>query len=974
MGKGVILRGKEQENIYPVTSSDLVYDPINKRKINEQINEIVSSVENKVDKEEGKKLSSNDYTNTDKNKLDGIESGAQVNSVIGVKGDSESSYRKGNINITKSNIGLGNVDNTPDSEKSVNHANTANEALKSESDGNGNNIVNTYSTKEVVNVIKERVTALSQIQTNFIGYFDNASILPTPSENSWALVGDLSASVVYAYYISSNIPTGYSEGWNPLNTLGTYDLTDYDNVKSKIFDLNSILGYPISQEKGSISGLASGTINYLEMDNRVRVTFAAKDIESLSIIDENYKISAYAIYQDSIPTTKYFGSSSGVVELDVQSLVSSNTSFIPSRLVVVIARVDNAEFAADSNIIGEILRIKYTSSDNISEKINRIKKQQNIRAVGAIYFPSNDAVRIDSLSIYCNPDTEQESFTHSSLLTTHQLDTGGGSGILVLHNDGTAGVVTYVSDVLPTDIILLRYLKSRGGICGGILYENYIASMALEAKNRNEYTIEALGLIDSDEILYDKIVNADTGEIVDSSYSGVSMIKKYIVNPSEKYLVTGRVGIGGTNTAIVCYYDINNVYLGCKYRGEGKEIILENETLDIIDGCNYIYVLGTHPDFSTQVEPKVLLKDGVESRISALEGLHKDSVEYTIERGSATGLASGTLSLKDLTNRYRFIGNGIDKIKRISVTDKDLYKISLSAVFKGEIPTSEYYGQAISSTVVTDVDIQDYISKSANFIPDSVIVVVGRQDDAEFSIESWKEILSIEYLETNTTVKPLDGRTVVVLGDSSCDATNWNVWSRILISNKAQLGCTVLCPALRSSGWSELEKEPFNVQAQWDSIKGSIEGILDPIIIITTGGNELDQLLLNYEDGLDLCNSDTSNLNNPQEWAVQTLKNICEDKPGACIYLVSNFYATAPTKNENRRLYREFLTAMCDYFSCTLIDLTRNSQIRGYLESDADSNGYHLFTQDGVHAATSLGKNRIYKKIMSQVLLWESII
>lgn len=47
----------------------------------------------------------------DKAKLDGIADGAQVNTVTGVKGDNESSYRTGNINITKANIGLGSVPN-----------------------------------------------------------------------------------------------------------------------------------------------------------------------------------------------------------------------------------------------------------------------------------------------------------------------------------------------------------------------------------------------------------------------------------------------------------------------------------------------------------------------------------------------------------------------------------------------------------------------------------------------------------------------------------------------------------------------------------------------------------------------------------------------------------------------------------------------------------------------------------------------
>ena len=50
-------------------------------------------------------------SSTDKTKLDGIAAGAQVNTITGVKGNSESLYRTGNVNITASNIGLGNVDN-----------------------------------------------------------------------------------------------------------------------------------------------------------------------------------------------------------------------------------------------------------------------------------------------------------------------------------------------------------------------------------------------------------------------------------------------------------------------------------------------------------------------------------------------------------------------------------------------------------------------------------------------------------------------------------------------------------------------------------------------------------------------------------------------------------------------------------------------------------------------------------------------
>lgn len=61
------------------------------------ISKIKSLFNKKVDKVEGKGLSSEDYTTSEKNKLSNIENGAQVNKVTGVKGDSESSYRIGNI-------------------------------------------------------------------------------------------------------------------------------------------------------------------------------------------------------------------------------------------------------------------------------------------------------------------------------------------------------------------------------------------------------------------------------------------------------------------------------------------------------------------------------------------------------------------------------------------------------------------------------------------------------------------------------------------------------------------------------------------------------------------------------------------------------------------------------------------------------------------------------------------------------------
>lgn len=137
-----------------------------------------TALDTKVDKVAGKQLSTNDYTTAEKNKLDGIQSGAtnyvhppthppsiieqdvsnrfmtdaertklaaiqagaQVNTVTGVKGNSESTYRTGNINLTALNLGLGSVDNTSDASKPISTATQT--ALNNKADKNLSNVSN----------------------------------------------------------------------------------------------------------------------------------------------------------------------------------------------------------------------------------------------------------------------------------------------------------------------------------------------------------------------------------------------------------------------------------------------------------------------------------------------------------------------------------------------------------------------------------------------------------------------------------------------------------------------------------------------------------------------------------------------------------------------------------------------------------------------------------------------------------------
>ena len=76
--------------------------------------QVKSKLSGKVDKEEGKQLSSNDYTTTEKNKLAGIASGAQayVIETVQLNGSSITPSNKTvNVQVSKSTVGLGNVTN-----------------------------------------------------------------------------------------------------------------------------------------------------------------------------------------------------------------------------------------------------------------------------------------------------------------------------------------------------------------------------------------------------------------------------------------------------------------------------------------------------------------------------------------------------------------------------------------------------------------------------------------------------------------------------------------------------------------------------------------------------------------------------------------------------------------------------------------------------------------------------------------------
>ncbi len=70
-------------------------------------------LDSKVEKEEGMGLSQVSYTYENREKLSRVEDGAQVNTVLSVAG------KTGHVSLSKSDVGLSNVDNTRDLDKPI---------------------------------------------------------------------------------------------------------------------------------------------------------------------------------------------------------------------------------------------------------------------------------------------------------------------------------------------------------------------------------------------------------------------------------------------------------------------------------------------------------------------------------------------------------------------------------------------------------------------------------------------------------------------------------------------------------------------------------------------------------------------------------------------------------------------------------------------------------------------------------------
>lgn len=229
----------------------------------------------------------------------GLASAGKVDDVQDVNGSSIVTNKI--AKLTKAAVGLGNVDNTADANKSVKHATsadsattatsatTANSATKATQDASGNVITSTYATKtelqeglagksqsKTYNNYQAFVTAVNAMNNTALKVGDNVFIVTQDVPDMWVSAVN-SSSATYTYTSDSAIVTalgsanGLTVGYYVFRELETekVDLTAYQTKNDTSLNTTSktVVG-AINEVKGTAdSALSKANANATEISN-----------------------------------------------------------------------------------------------------------------------------------------------------------------------------------------------------------------------------------------------------------------------------------------------------------------------------------------------------------------------------------------------------------------------------------------------------------------------------------------------------------------------------------------------------------------------------------------------------------------------------------------------------------------------------------------------------------------------------------
>ena len=229
--------------------------------------------------------------------LDGITGGGVV---TGVKGSAETEYRKGSVNITAANIGLGNVDNTADMDKPVSTATQT--ALDAKA--NASSLDNYYTKTQVDTTVETLEGQISAIPKFAISVVD---ALPATGEVATIYLVKTSESE------TGNLYTEYIYVGGKFEKLGTQTL-DLSNYATQAWVNTQINGLSAVAKSGKLSDATE--------DSTHQTVTAAQKTEWSGKQD--------ALTFDSTPTE---GSTNPVTSGGVKSAINSAVSAAEAKII-----------------------------------------------------------------------------------------------------------------------------------------------------------------------------------------------------------------------------------------------------------------------------------------------------------------------------------------------------------------------------------------------------------------------------------------------------------------------------------------------------------------------------------------------------------------------------------------------------------------------------------------------------------------
>lgn len=302
---------------------------------------------------------------------------AQTGGVTGVKGDAESTYRKGNVNITKANIGLGNVDNTADANKSVASA------VKATQDGDGNVIKSTYATKtEVTNGLNGKLDKTGGSITGNLTIGGNLAVNGTTTtiDSTTLQVKDKLIEVAHGNTTKLTSPAGL--------VVPKYDGT---NSGALVFDGDGMaqVGKVVLDAAGNIDTTKSGLQALATRTNLVGGNLVQYDSTNKTLVDSGKKVGD--LVTTNTPQT-ITGKKTFSDDLIVDSISTSNNLNVFSKSTINNELVFGSP-SGTTSLTGSEDRPTYKLSDGTRKDIALLSDVQGTKVDNAKYADSAGYVK-----------------------------------------------------------------------------------------------------------------------------------------------------------------------------------------------------------------------------------------------------------------------------------------------------------------------------------------------------------------------------------------------------------------------------------------------------------------------------------------------------------------------------------------------------------------------------------------------------